>query len=160
MLSPVQARFAALVTGTRFGRATAMTLSALLVVLTAGLRGLLFSGTAPWFLFTPAIVLIALFLGGGPALLGILLSAVAAALVVFDPDQPFLLAGVHWVASIVFVATSAGLAGIVGLLRATLRQLDVLLASQAADRAALAERGGFLSSVLASSTDCIKVLDL
>ncbi len=120
----------------------------------------LFGSSAPWFLYTPAIVLLTLFLGGGAGGLATALAALAAGYVVVAPDAPLWMAPVHWAASLFFVLTTLGLVGLVLALRTALLEADALRTARERDLAETARREAFLSGVLASSTDCIKVLDL
>ncbi len=124
------------------------------------LRAAWLSEFAPWFLFTPAVVLIALLLGGGAGLWATLLSAACAgaALLAVPPVGSLSLA--QSVASAVFVVTTAGLVGLVVALRHALVEAERSQEESRRSAAASAEREAFLTSVLASSTDCIKVLDL
>lgn len=124
------------------------------------LRAVAFSEFAPWFLFTPAVILIALLLGGAAGLWATLLSAVfaGAALLAVPPVGTLSLAQVS--ASALFVVTTAGVVGLVVALRHALIEAERSQADARRSAAAAAEREAFLTSVLASSTDCIKVLDL
>ncbi|MGF7151899.1 PAS domain-containing protein [Sphingomonas zeicaulis] len=67
---------------------------------------------------------------------------------------------VHWGASIFFIATTLALVGLVVALRTALLQTEVLRRKRKQDFVASAKREAFLAGVLASSTDCIKVLEL
>lgn len=120
----------------------------------------LFGASAPWFLYTPAVVLVTLFLRGGAGIWATALSALGAGYVVIRPDHPFWLAPVHWAASLIFVLTTLGLVGLLQALRIALLDADALRAARDRDLVETREREAFLSGVLASSTDCIKVLDL
>ena len=135
-------------------------LAVVVIVAVALTQTALFGSSAPWFLYTPAVVLLALFLGRGPGILATILSALGAGYVVARPDLPLLLAPVHWGASVIFLLTTLGLVVLVEMLRTALIDADGLRAERERVLAATAERESFLSGVLSSSTDCIKVLDL
>ncbi len=120
----------------------------------------MFGSSAPWFLYTPAVVLLALFLGRGPGIVATALAALGAGAVVARPDRPLLLAPVHWGASVIFLLTTLGLVVLVEALRTALLDADRLRDDREKALMVTAEREAFLSGVLSSSTDCIKVLDL
>jgi PAS domain S-box-containing protein len=120
----------------------------------------MFGSSAPWFLYTPAVVVLTLFLGARPGILATLLSAVGAGYVVFHSENPLFLTPVHWGASLIFLLTTFGLVGLVEALRTALLDADALRAAREEDLVATSQREAFLSGVLSSSTDCIKVLDL
>ncbi len=126
----------------------------------ASAQAAIFGSSAPWFLYTPAVVLLTLFLGRGPGIAATALSAIGAGMVVVRADEPLLLTPVHWAASIIFVLTTLGLVALVEALRTALLDADRLRDERERAIVVLAEREAFLSSVLGSSTDCIKVLDL
>lgn len=157
---PREARIAAAVMRPRFGMGLSVLMAVLPVSAIAALFWALSATEAPWFVLLGLVVLIALLLGTIPASVAIGLSAVAVALAGGDPAQSWAPTTARWIAAGVFVLTASGLVWIVAALRATLLRLDAMLAEQGRDRAQLAERSAFLTSVLASSTDCIKVLDL
>lgn len=135
-------------------------LAAATIAVVSVIQRSLFGSSAPWFLYTPAIVLLTLFLGGGAGASATLLSAIAAGYVVVRPDAPLWMVPVHWAASLFFVLTTLGLVGLVLALRTALLDADALRTARERDLAETARREAFLSGVLASSTDCIKVLDL
>ena len=132
----------------------------LCVAVVAILQVTIFGSSAPWFLYTPAVVLLTLFLGRGPGITATILSAIGAATVVVRPGEPLLLTPVHWAASIIFTLTTFGLVVLVEALRTTLLDTDRLRDEREKTLVVTAEREAFLSGVLGSSTDCIKVLDL
>ena len=135
-------------------------LAAATIALVSVIQRSLFGSSAPWFLYTPAVVLLTLFLGGGAGASATLLSAIAAGYVVVRPDAPLWMVPVHWAASLFFVLTTLGLVGLVLALRTALLDADALRTARERDLAETARREAFLSGVLASSTDCITVLDL
>ncbi|MCF4125841.1 PAS domain-containing protein [Methylobacterium sp. SyP6R] len=124
------------------------------------LHALVFSEFAPWFLFTPAVILIALLLGGGAGLWATLLSAACTGIALLAAPPVGVLSLTQSVASAVFVVTTAGVVGLVVALRHALVEAETSQAELRRSAAASAEREAFLESILASSTDCIKVLDL
>lgn len=135
-------------------------IAALAVIAVALVRSAMFAEFAPWFLFTPAVVMVALLLGGGAGLWATLLSTLCAGYVLLDVPPFGTLSPTQWAASAIYAATTAGLVGIVVALRQALRASDATRESLARAAAAGAEREAFLGGVLASSTDCIKVLNL
>ncbi|MGP7795637.1 sensor histidine kinase [Sphingomonas sp. CLY1604] len=135
-------------------------LAVLAVVIVALVQSALFGSSAPWFLYTPAVVLLTLFLGRGSGILATLLSAIGAGMVVAKSDEPLLLTPVHWCASIIFVVTTLGLVVLVEALRTALLEADGLREEREMALVVTGKREAFLAGVLASSTDCIKVLDL
>ena len=132
----------------------------LAVSVVALVQAAMLGSSAPWFLYTPAVVLLTLFLGRGPGILATILSAIGAGLVVMRADEPLLLTPVHWGASVIFVLTTLGLVTLVEALRTALLDADRLREERERALVVTAEREAFLSCVLGSSTDCIKVLDL
>lgn len=127
---------------------------------TAAVQLSLFGASAPWFLYTPVVVSLTLLLGSGVGVWSTILAALAAGCAVGGLDRPILLAPVHWVASIIFFLTTLGLVALVQALREALLDSDVLRAARERDLVDTAEREAFLASVLAASTDCIKVVEL
>lgn len=126
----------------------------------ATLQIYMLGSSAPWFLYTPAVVLLTVFLGPGPGAFATFLSAFCAGYVVLDNDNRFLLTPAHWAASVFFVVTTLGLVGLVMALRRALLESEMLRAERDDELVHTADREAFLAGVLSSSTDCIKVLDL
>jgi len=135
-------------------------IAVLTVVAVALAQSAMFGSSAPWFLYTPTVVLLTLFLGRGPGIMATILSAIGAGLVVVEADEPLLLTPVHWGASVIFTLTTLGLVVLVEALRTALLDADRLREEREQALVVTAEREAFLSGVLGSSTDCIKVLDL
>ncbi|RSV13530.1 PAS domain S-box protein [Sphingomonas sp. ABOLG] len=135
-------------------------LTVVVIAMVAIVQVVLFGSSAPWFLYTPVVVLLALFLGRGPGVLATILSAIGAGLVVARPDLPLLLTPVHWGASVIFLLSTLGLVLLVEALRTALLDADRLRDEREKALVVTAQREAFLSGVLGSSTDCIKVLDL
>lgn len=120
----------------------------------------MFAEFAPWFLFTPAVVAVTLLLGGGAGLWATLLSTLCAGYVLLDVPPFGILSPMQWAASTIYAVTTSGLVGVVVALRQALRASDAAREEIGRAVTAAAEREAFLTSVLSSSTDCIKVLDL
>lgn len=135
-------------------------MTVLCVAVVGILQAAIFGASAPWFLYTPAVVLLTLFLGRGPGITATILSAIGAGSVVARTGEPLLLTSVHWAASIIFTLTTFGLVVLVEALRTTLLDTDRLRDEREKALIVTAEHEAFLSGVLGSSTDCIKVLDL
>ncbi|MGW8281440.1 HWE histidine kinase domain-containing protein (plasmid) [Sphingomonas aurantiaca] len=125
----------------------------LLIVAVALTRSLLITSLVPWLLFIPAILLIGLTLAEAPAIYASILATILAAWSIGSSSQYLWLTDPQWAGSLVFLLVAIGISVLAGELRAGVRRTR-LLASD------LAERAAFLSGVLASSTDCINVLDL
>ena len=116
----------------------------------------MFAEFAPWFLFTPAVVVVTLLLGGGAGLWATILSTLCAGYVLLDPPASGNLTSIRWAASALYAATTSGLVGLVVVLRQALRASDAARDGLLRAAADAAEREAFLTSVLASSTDCIR----
>jgi PAS domain S-box-containing protein len=134
-------------TPTRYAVAT------LLIVAVGLFRALVVAAIVPWLLFIPVVLGIALALGRNPGLYASALAGIVAGVSIGGAAHPFWLTEAQWIGSILFVLVAAGIAMLAAELRAAFARVQ-------ASSALLAEREAFLSSVLASSTDCIKVLDL
>ncbi|MBE7196758.1 MAG: PAS domain-containing protein [Parafilimonas terrae] len=130
------------------------------VLAVALLRYALFAEFAPWFLFTPAVVVVTLLLGGGAGMWATLLSTLCAGYVLLEVPPFGFLSTMQWAASAIYAATTSGLVGVVVALRQALRASDAARVDLVRAAADAAERESFLAGVLSSSTDCIKVLDL
>ncbi|MET7242310.1 PAS domain-containing protein [Methylobacterium sp. EM32] len=124
------------------------------------LRFALFAEFAPWFLFTPAVVVVTLTLGGGAGMWATLLSTLCAGSVLLDVPPRGVLSPTQWAASAFYAVTTSGLVGLVVALRRALLDSDAARRDLVRAATTAAEREAFLESVLSSSTDCIKVLDL
>ena len=135
--------------------------AATLVIVAVGLfRAYLVSSIVPWLLFIPPVLLIGLLLGRGPGIYSAVFAALVAGLSIGRPNEPYWLTDTQWVGSTLFVLVTAGIAAFGAELRASFARVRELSGDRETARATLAERESFLSSVLASSTDCIKILDL
>ena len=132
----------------------------LLIVAVGVFRALLVASIVPWLLFIPTVLAIGLILGRGPGFYASVLAAIVAGLSIGHASEPLWLTETQWIGSILFVFVTAGIAVVAAELRAAFARAGRLAAEKDAAHALLAEREAFLSSVLSSSTDCIKVLDL
>ncbi|RDE04157.1 DUF4118 domain-containing protein [Sphingomonas aracearum] len=65
-------------------------LTVVVIAMVAIVQVVLFGSSAPWFLYTPAVLLLTLFLGRGPGVLATIISALGAGLVVARSDLPLL----------------------------------------------------------------------
>ena len=99
-------------------------LAALAVLAIAALRHPVFNEFAPWFLFTPGVVVVALFLGAGAGLFATLLSVACAGYAISHAQNSGPLSSIQWTGSILFTVTSAGLVGLVAALQVALREAD------------------------------------
>lgn len=131
-----------------------------LIVAVGLFRTLIISSIVPWLLFIPVVLAIALLFGRNPGLYASVLAAIVAGLSIGHVGEPYWLTGAQWTGSILFVLVTAGIAVIAAELRAAFARAQRLTEEKDAANGQLAEREAFLSSVLASSTDCIKILDL
>ena len=136
------------------------TVATFLIVSVGLFRALVVASIVPWLLFIPVVLAIALVLGRGPGLYSSVLAAIVAGLSIGHAAEPLWLTPAQWTGSILFVAVTAGIALLAAELQAVFARIGTLTAENETAYALLAEREAFLSSVLASSTDCIKVLDL
>jgi two-component sensor histidine kinase len=128
-------------------------LTTVLILLVAVVRSTLITELVPWLLFVPVVLAVTLLFGEGAGLYASGLSALAAAVTIGDLGRPFYLTGPQWAGSALFLLATTMLARVVGELRAAFYRVRQL-------NRELAERQAFTASVLASSTDCIKVMDL
>lgn len=132
----------------------------LLVVAIALLRDWLLSDTAPWFVFVPVVLALALLFGRAVGIYATLLSALLVGYAIGSTGDRYWLSGTEWVATGLFVISTLGVVLLAAELRDAFRLLDTLMGQREADFRQMGERESFLSSVLASSPDCIKVLTL
>lgn len=130
------------------------------IAIVAVLRSVFITELLPWLLFIPVILMCGLMFGRNEGFFASLASAFAAALSIGDKVNPFWLNSSQWTGSILFVAVTGLLAVFAAELRAAYLRAAKLDIQNTQTSATLEEREAFLSSVLSSSTDCIKVLDL
>ncbi|WP_258047667.1 PAS domain-containing protein [Sphingomonas citri] len=144
----------------QLSRAAQYVLTAIMI-LAVGLGRVAFvPDTLPWLLFIPATIAIALVLGKKSGLLAVGLSTATGIASLGTVDQPTWLPGQQWVAASLFLIVMVGLVMLTAELRASLRRARRLNQDLIESERQAVERQAFLSGVLASSTDCIKVLDL
>ena len=136
-------------------------IAATILIVAVGLfRALVITSLVPWLLFIPVVLAIGLVLGRGPGIYAGVLAGVVAGLSIGNAREPFWLTDAQWVGSILFVLVTAGIAVFAAELRAAFARARRLTVEKDDALARLAERESFLSGVLSSSTDCIKILDL
>lgn len=128
-------------------------LATLAIAVIAVVRAMLVTSLLPWLLFIPVILIVALMFGQRVGIYASFLSAIAAAITIGSASEPLFLSQAQWTGSVLFLIVTAMLARLVGELRLVFQKARTL-------NTELEERQGFLAGVLASSTDCIKVLDL
>lgn len=132
----------------------------LVIVLMALARVLFLPASLPWLLFIPATIAITLTLSRGPGYVAACLSAALGMASILGPSHLGDLSQSQWTAGGLFLIVDLGLVALAGALRTSLAKARTLNASLAESERQALEREAFVSSVLASSTDCIKVLDL
>jgi PAS domain S-box-containing protein len=135
--------------------------AASVVIGTAAIGRLLFlPESLPWLLFIPATIGIALITGARVGVFAATLSTLAGILSIGSTRNPTWLSQSQWAASCLFFLVMLGLVALVAALRDSMRRARQLNAELVKSARQTAEREAFLSGVLSSSTDCIKVLDL
>lgn len=138
----------------RYGAAT-------LVIIAVGLfRAFLIASIVPWLLFIPFILVVGLLFGRAPGIYAAMLAAIVAGLSIGHASEPLWMTDAQWIGSALFVLISSGIAVLGAELRAVFARARSLTGEKDAALSKLAEREAFLTSVFASSTDCIKILDL
>lgn len=136
-------------------------LLAAITILAVGWGRILFvPDTLPWLLFIPATIAIALVAGKGPGLFAALLSAAIGIASLGTIEHPSWVPRQQWVAAFLFLVVMLGIVMLTAELRESLRRARRLNEELVESERQAVERQAFLSGVLASSTDCIKVLDL
>ena len=135
--------------------------TAVVVIVAVGVGRVLFvPDTLPWLLFIPATIAITLVIATGPGVVAAVLSAATGIASIGSFDNPTWVSRQQWVSAALFLAVMLGLVMLAAELRASLRRARGLNADLVARERQAVERESFLSGVLGSSTDCIKVLDL
>ena len=132
----------------------------LLVVAIGVFRALVIGSIVPWLLFIPVVLGVGLMLGRWPGLYTAVLAAIIAGASIGSASNPAWLTEAQWIGSALFVVVAAGIAMLAAELRAAFARGRRLATEKRLAAEALAGREAFVSSVLSSSTDCIKVLDL
>ncbi|MBE7183795.1 MAG: hypothetical protein INR68_05260 [Methylobacterium mesophilicum] len=136
-------------------------LATTMVILTIAIvRALFITALLPYLFFIPAVWGIALMLGKGPGLYGTALAAISPGVVLGSSAEPAWLTGAQWSSTVLFLVVTALMVLVVAQLHLTYARAGRLTIENDATSTRLSEREAFLASVLASSTDCIKVLDL
>ncbi|MCA1868515.1 PAS domain-containing protein [Agrobacterium genomosp. 3] len=130
------------------------------VMIIATIRSMFITELLPWLFFIPVILLCSLMLGRAEGIGASLLSAIAAAISIGDAENAFWLTQAQWAGSFLFLITTFAMAVLASELRFAFARAARLGKENLTAVTALAEREAFLTSVLSSSTDCIKVLDL
>lgn len=125
----------------------------------AMVRYAVFADFPAWFLYIPATIVITLFLGGGAGVLAASIATGIAGYALLQVDPIGRLSTMQAVATTVFGVTNFGLAGLAVSLRRAHIATEQMRLELTKTSSAAAAREAFLESVLASSTDCIKVLD-
>lgn len=134
---------------------------ATIIILAVGAARVLFiPETLPWLLFIPATILISMITGWRTGIFAAVLSIMVGVVSLGSADNPIWVGRQHWVSAALVLIVMVGLVMLVIALRSALWQGRLLNAELSERERQAAEREAFLSSVLASSTDCIKVLDL
>jgi len=134
--------------------------AALVIVLVAVARVLFLPASLPWLLFIPATIAITLALSRGVGYAAAVLSAALGMASMLGPLHLAELSQSQWAAGGLFLIVDLGLVALAGAFRISLANARALNESLAESGRGALEREAFVSSVLASSTDCIKVLDL
>ncbi|MDU7520891.1 MAG: PAS domain-containing protein [Roseomonas mucosa] len=134
--------------------------AALVVLAVAAFRALLPISSLPFLFFIPALMVVAFAFRRGPGFFATALSALIADYLFVEPIFSLALAPEDWLSTGLFAAVGLSTVAVSDALAAGLIRRDADVAALAAGREALAESEAFLRSVLGSSADCIKVLDL
>lgn len=145
----------------RYGLAAAM------VLVASGIRLALPVFGLPYLFFIPPVMAVAFLLGTGPGLFATALATLLAAGLFIPPYYSLSISPDQWVATALFALVAAAIALFCSTFRrildvrdADLARLRQALADAASSRAEADASAAFLSGVLASSSDCITVLDL
>lgn len=123
-------------------------------------RVLFVPATLPWLLFIPTTIAITLMLGKGPGIFAAILSTATGIISLKFAEQSAWLPRQQLISAFLFLVVLAGLVLLTAELRASLRRAKRLNEDLVESERRAIEREAFLSGVLDSSTDCIKVLDL
>ena len=153
-------RFLRLLAGRRLSPLKRSVLAVLVVLAATAVRLAIPIPGLPYLFFMPALMGIGFALGRGPGFLATVLSVLLAAYLFVAPFWDLTLSSEDWLASAVFGAVNLGIVAICSTLGSSLLQREADLAALRDSRTALASSEAFLRSVLGSSGDCIKVLDL
>ena len=142
-------------------------LAAAMVLIAAGIRLAMPIPSLPSLFFLPPVMVAAFLLGIGPGLLAAALATLLAAGFFISPHQTIAIGLEQWAATALFALFTTCIALLCAALRrvldardADLARLRQALADAASSRAEADANAAFLGGVLASSSDCITVLDL
>ncbi|WP_335310478.1 sensor histidine kinase [Sphingomonas phyllosphaerae] len=135
-------------------------LTALVILTVAVARVLFVPDSLPWLLFIPATIGISLVTGRRAGLFAAGLSTVSGILSIGSSSQPYWLTPEGWVAAGLFLLVMLGLVALVAALRDSMRRARQLNGDLVESERRALDREAFLSGVLSSSTDCIKVIEL
>jgi PAS domain S-box-containing protein len=136
-------------------------LSAIIAVITVGVVRMLFvPDSLPWLLFIPPIILASLVAGQRLGFFTVIFSTMMGAYSIGDRFNPAFLLEEQWTAASLFLLVGLGLAHLAAELRDAMRRAWTLNGELLESERAVREHDAFLSSVLAASPDCIKVLEL
>ncbi|MFP5076631.1 PAS domain-containing protein [Rhizobium sp. YIM 134829] len=130
------------------------------VLVVSLIRVFLITSVAPWMLFIPAIVAAGLLIGREAAIIASLLSVIAASLTLGRLENPSWMTVPQWLGTLLFLCITLVLGLVAAELRFAFARQTQLAEENARTSQALRERESFLASILASSTDCIEVVDL
>ena len=140
--------------------ATRYMFAAITILAVGWARVLFVPDTLPWLLFIPATIAIALVMGKGPGIFAAFLSAATGIASLHTTEHPLWVPRQQWVAASLFLIVMLSIVMLTAELRESLRRARRLNKELVESERQAVERQAFLSGVLASSTDCIKVLDL
>jgi two-component sensor histidine kinase len=142
-------------------------LAALMVLAAAAIRLAVPVINLPYLFFIPIVMAVAFLLGTGPGLFATALATLLAAGLFIPPFYTFAIASEQWLATALFTLVMTGISLVCSALRdslaardADLASLRQALANGAESQAEADATAAFLGGVLASSSDCITVLDL
>ncbi|MBC9176242.1 sensor histidine kinase [Pseudoroseomonas ludipueritiae] len=142
-------------------------LAALMVLAAGGIRLALPVLGLPYLFFIPPVMAVAFLLGIGPGLFATALATLLAVGLFIPPYYTFFISLEQWTATALFALVTASIALVCAAFRrildtrdADLARLRQALADAAGSRAEADASAAFLGGVLASSADCITVLDL
>ncbi len=153
-------RFLRLLSGRRLSPLKRYAAAMLIVLAVTAVRLAVPIPGLPYLFFMPALMGIGFALGRGPGFLATVLSVLLAAYLFVAPFWDLALSPENWLASIVFGAVNLGIVAVCDALATSILRREADLAALQTSRSALASSEAFLRSVLGSSGDCIKVLDL
>ncbi|MEG3175923.1 HWE histidine kinase domain-containing protein [Sphingomonas sp. RB3P16] len=131
-----------------------------LILTVSAFRAVIATDQLPFLLFIPALIFIALILGRGPSYVAIALSALLADYFFLQPELGFALRTPQLIALAIYVAVDVAIVELCSEVRISYAKRERELTELRRVRDTLADKEAFLTGVLESSNDCIKVLDL